>query len=155
MDNFKEGRNPADIVVSKAELLYPIVLLIAFITGAAVHSIITSRTEEELVTPVARGPGGKPLPLTKRKREHEDHALPEIPTFSDGARRAFQYVSAGIVLTFVVNAVAIAIHALRDRAVVKDGDGWWCGEERTVRRHLPLPPQMQSLITSPLVTLTC
>ncbi len=72
------------------------------------------------MTPVARGPGGKPLPLTKKKREHEEHVLPDVPYFSDGAKRAFQYVTAGIVLTFIANAIAIAIRALRDRAGAKE-----------------------------------
>jgi ATP-binding cassette, subfamily B, vacuolar membrane transporter HMT1/ACLQ len=121
-----------EVVYLRAQLLYPVVLLLAFIVSAGVHSIVTARTEEELVVPTAKGPGGKPLPVTKRKREQLDEPRgPEICAPSGFARRVFQYTTAAVILSFFANGGAIALHALQLRR--KDAaEGWWCTEERTV-----------------------
>jgi hypothetical protein len=122
----------AEVVYLRAQLLYPVVLLLAFIVSAGVHSILTARTEEELVVPTAKGPGGKPLPITKRKREQLDEPQsPEICAPSGFARRVFQYTTAAVILSFFANGGAIALRALQLRR--KDTtEGWWCTEERTV-----------------------
>ena len=128
----KTGLSTAETVELRAQILYPAILLLAFIASAGVHSVLTSRTEEELVAPIARGPGGKPLPLTKRKREHEESIVPQINFFSDAARRVFQYATGAIIITFLANAVAIALHAIEVRTSSGGTSGWWCGEERIV-----------------------
>ncbi|KAK0630595.1 hypothetical protein B0T17DRAFT_590058 [Bombardia bombarda] len=122
------SRTTAEIVYDYAQLCYPAVLLLAFIISAAVHSILTSRTEEELVVPTARGPGGKPLPITKRKREHHEEPQVGLDVGGSGlATAAFQYITAALVLSFFANGAAISAHALQERDV-----GWWCMEQRTV-----------------------
>jgi len=123
----------AEVIYLRAQLLYPVVLLLAFIVSAGVYSIVTARTEEELVVPTARGPGGKPLPVTKRKREQLDE--PRVPAACAGssvARRVFQYTQAAVILTFFANGAAIAFHALQARGISGSEDGWWCSEQRTV-----------------------
>ncbi|KAK0623309.1 hypothetical protein B0T14DRAFT_426482 [Immersiella caudata] len=122
----------AEAVYLRAQLLYPVVLLVAFIVSAGVHSILTARTEEELVVPTAKGPGGKPLPVTKRKREQLDEpGVPDACAASGFARRVFQYTTAAVILSFFANGGAIALRALQLRG--KDAtEGWWCTEERTV-----------------------
>jgi ATP-binding cassette, subfamily B, vacuolar membrane transporter HMT1/ACLQ len=124
-------------VYFSAQVLYPVILLVAFIVSGAVHSVVTARSEEELVVPTATGPGGKPLPVTKRKREQLDE--PRAPDAHDGgsfARGAFRYATAAVVLTFFANGAAIAVHALQARGKSGQVGNWWCGEERTVS----LPP---------------
>lgn len=126
--------SPAEKVLFATELCYPAILLLAFISTAAVYSIMTSRSDEELVTPTTTGPGGKPLPVTKRKREDTSPVVDaQIGT---AARRVFQYLTGIIVLTFLADFATVIAHALKEQ---KDGDpesGWWCGEERIVS----LPP---------------
>ncbi|KAK3944616.1 hypothetical protein QBC46DRAFT_157139 [Diplogelasinospora grovesii] len=135
MDALTKGaahcRSTAEVVFLNAELCYPVLLLLAFILSAGVHSILTSRTEEELVVPTVKGPGGKPLPVTKKKREAEKPQVLDVKT-SNVALRVFQYTMAAVVLTFFANGAAIAVHALQARDKSGNVGGWWCGEERTV-----------------------
>jgi len=125
-------RSTAEVVFLKAQLLYPMILLVAFVLSAGVHSILTSRSEEELITPTATGPGGKPLPVTKRKREHEEPQILDIDEQSS-AHGAFQYIAAAVVLTFLANCVAVVVHGLDSAGKSHE---WWCSEQRMVR----LPP---------------
>ncbi|KAK0646525.1 hypothetical protein B0T16DRAFT_390940 [Cercophora newfieldiana] len=125
----------AEFVYLRAQLLYPVVLLLAFIVSAGVNSIVTARTEEELVVPTAKGPGGKPLPITKkRKREQldEPRAPDACATGSGCARRVFQFTTAAVILTFFANGSAIALRALQSSGGKESGTGWWCSEERNV-----------------------
>ena len=60
MDTFKNGgsdveMSTAEAVFLKAQVLYPMILLVAFVLSAGVHSILTSRSEEELIIPTATG----------------------------------------------------------------------------------------------------
>ncbi|KAK3687912.1 hypothetical protein B0T22DRAFT_498173 [Podospora appendiculata] len=121
----------AEFVSKHVQPWYPVVLAVAFLLSAGVHSIHTPRSKEKLVVPTAGGPGGKPLPATKRKRGHEQ---PRVRDVYRGAlaRRVCQCVTAAITLTFLTNGAAIAIHALQARGPSGDEWPWWCSEERTV-----------------------
>ncbi|GAB1320409.1 ATP-binding cassette-type vacuolar membrane transporter Hmt1 [Madurella fahalii] len=118
-------------VLRTAQLLYPVVLLLAFIVSAGVHSIVSSRTEEELVVPTVKGPGGKPLPITKRKRE-QGAAQTEDAGGAGYAKKAFQCVTAAVILSFVANGAAIAARILQSVRMSGLEHAWWCGEERVV-----------------------
>ena len=107
-------------------LCYPAVLLVMFIVSAATYSIQSSKSEEELLEPTATGPGGKPLPATKRRKRGESQHIYEV-YIGTWARRVFQYITATVVLTFLADCGAIIAHALDDRE-----PAWWCGEERVV-----------------------
>lgn len=133
-----EPRSFAELAYLRAQLLYPVVLLVAFVLSAGVHSVLTSQSEEELVVPTVRGPGGKPLPVTKRKREQLDEPQVLDPAADCSfARRVFQYGTAVLILTFLANGAAIAVHALQARGNKGSGVSWWCGEERTVSYSYP------------------
>ncbi|KAK3332654.1 ABC transporter-like protein [Cercophora scortea] len=77
----------------------------AGLVSAGVYSILISRSEEELVILIVRGPGGKPLPATRRKRRYEQ------PRVRDVYSGAFARCARGL-----------------------SGYEWpwWCGEERIV-----------------------
>lgn len=143
----------AEVVYLRAQLLY-VVLLLAFIVSAGVNSIVTARTEEELVVPTAKGPGGKPLPVTKkRKREQLDE--PRVPDACAGScfvRRIFQYTTAAVILSFFANGGAIALRALQYRRT-GSGEGWWCSEERTVSLAQPLWGEKKTLMSTQRSTL--
>ena len=119
---------PAERVRNIAQYLYPDLLILVFIIVGASFSIYNAK-REEVVAPVARGPGGKPLPITKRKK---DHVNQQQHQFSPAAKLFFQWASIFTTLTFLATGIAIAVHALVLRS--SDGEhGWWCGEPKTVQ----------------------
>ncbi|OTA80177.1 hypothetical protein M434DRAFT_230994 [Hypoxylon sp. CO27-5] len=121
--------SPAERVRDITQYLYPDLLLLAFITIGATHSVYTAMRKEDVVVPNVKGPGGKPLPVTKRRRSDEDSTDSE--EFSPHARRFFQYSMVVATLTFFATGGAIAARALIHRSA--DGQhGWWCGEPKTV-----------------------
>ena len=150
------ARSTAEVIYLRAQLLYPVVLLVAFIVSAGAHSILTARSEEELVVPLATGPGGKPLPVTKRKRgQPGDHRSQVDFPASSTARRFFQYATASVILTFFANATAIALRALQARGAQGKVGKWWCGEERTVSLSLPQRPTRRCWITMKIGRADC
>ncbi|AEO69164.1 uncharacterized protein THITE_2119261 [Thermothielavioides terrestris NRRL 8126] len=135
LDNGSSGpsSSSAQAVLRIAQLLYPMVLLLAFIISAGVHTVITSRTEEEFVVPTVKGPDGKPLPITKRKREQEASDADDDANGNSGfAWTAFLYLTGGLTLSFVANGAAIAAHAMQSRRRSGLDAAWWCSEERIV-----------------------
>lgn len=121
--------SPMERVRDVTQYLYPDLLLLAFIVIGATHSVYTAMRKEDVVAPTVRGPGGKPLPVTKRRRD-EDDAL-DNQEFSSCTRRFFQYSMMLTTLTFFGAGAAIAARALIHRSA--DGEhGWWCGEPKTV-----------------------
>ncbi|KAI1777704.1 hypothetical protein F4818DRAFT_322626 [Hypoxylon cercidicola] len=121
--------SPAERVRDVTQYLYPDLLLLAFIVIGATHSVYTAMRKEDVVVPTVKGPGGKPLPVTKRRRDEDDAS--ESQEFSLSARRFFQYSMMLTTLTFFGAGAAIATRALVHRSA--DGEhGWWCGEPKTV-----------------------
>ncbi|KAF6226337.1 hypothetical protein HO133_009203 [Letharia lupina] len=101
----------------------PIILLVFFLVAFTAHSILTA-SKEDVVQPETgqTGPGGKPLPRNSSptaKAAREKKAL----DFSPSRKLLFTWLSAGVVLTFLGNAVTVIVHALLDRK-----DNWWCGQ---------------------------
>ncbi|KAK4170777.1 hypothetical protein QBC36DRAFT_295980, partial [Triangularia setosa] len=125
-------KTSAQVIYETTQQCYPVVLLLAFIISAAVHSIAKSRTEEELLIPTATGPGGKPLPITKRKREHREQGSIYSTDGCTGGNtiQVFRYLTGVLVLSFAANAVATALHVWQSSKL--GGELWWCGEERVV-----------------------
>lgn len=121
--------SPAERVRSITQYLYPDLLLLAFIVIGATHSVYTAMRKEDVVAPTVKGPGGKPLPVTKRRRDENDSGEPH--EFSPCARRFFQTSMVLATLTLFGTGGAIAARALIHRSA--DGQhGWWCGEPKTV-----------------------
>ncbi|CAP68590.1 uncharacterized protein PODANS_7_5610 [Podospora anserina S mat+] len=122
----------AQVTYETTQKCYPVVLLLAFIISAGIHSIAKSRTEEELLIPTATGPGGKPLPITKRKREHRDQqSLYSTDGCNGGISiQVFRCLVGALILSFAANAAATALHVWQSSKV--GGELWWCGEERVV-----------------------
>jgi hypothetical protein len=129
----EQGSSTAQSVLRTAQLLYPVLLLLTFVLSSGVHTVLTSKTEEELVVSTVKGPGGKPLPVTKRKREQQAHEADDSANGSGGlAWSVFLYLTGAIVLSFVANGAAVAVHAMKSSADGGLDNAWWCGEERIV-----------------------
>ena len=101
----------------------PIILLVFFLAAFTAHSILTASKDDVVQAKTDQtGPGGKPLPRTSSptaKAAREKEAL----DFSPSRKLIFTWLSAGVVLTFLGNAVTVIVHALLDRK-----DNWWCGQ---------------------------
>ncbi|KAK3987941.1 putative heavy metal tolerance protein precursor [Cladorrhinum sp. PSN332] len=127
----------AQTVYLKAQLCYPVVLLLVFVITAGIHSVVTARSEEEFVYPTTTGPGGKPLPVTKRKREHREIADDQDSVHGNGNGNGipsgiFKYLTGATILSFIANGFAIASHISQSATDSKSKGLWWCGEERFV-----------------------
>ena len=105
---------------------YPLVLLFVYLTTFTVHSIKSSAPVEESprASSIHTGPGGKPLPPTKRLSKPRPT---KNKIFSPGARLTFCWLTVGVVLTFLANSILICAHALVDR-----NENWWCGKSVAV-----------------------
>ncbi|KAK4167657.1 putative heavy metal tolerance protein precursor [Cladorrhinum sp. PSN259] len=142
MDTLSKSSGPvqslttAQTVYLKAQLFYPVVLLLVFVITAGIHSVVTARSEEIFIQPTTTGPGGKPLPVTKkRKQEHRELADDQESVHGNNSTIScgiFKYLTGAIILSFIANGLAVASHVSQSSAVSKPKDWWWCGEERFV-----------------------
>jgi hypothetical protein len=126
----------AKLLLKQTEFLYSVILVVAFISGAAWYSIFNARKEEDVVQSHVKGPGGKPLPLTKRKkRDNGDRKIG--PHFGPVAKNVFRTLAAGIFITYVCTAVSMLIHAFAWEDPFKwSKDGLsWAGDWTVVSTH--------------------
>ncbi|KAM3083677.1 ATP-binding cassette-type vacuolar membrane transporter Hmt1 [Clarireedia jacksonii] len=105
---------------------YPWVLLVVFLVAFIAHSILIAESADDSAEPILTGPGGKPLPRSARKSE-EERRKRKLQDFSPVRKLLFLWLSAGILATFLGNAINIVVHALDRRE-----NGWWCGEATAI-----------------------
>ena len=119
------NRTAQDLLVY-IHFAYPPVLLTLFLVAFTVHSVATA-SEDTTITASTdqRGPGGKPLPKNTGPSAHSKKK--QISDFSRARKLLFDLLSAGVILTFVGNAVVVILHALIYRK-----DSWWCGQSVAV-----------------------
>ena len=105
--------------------IYPVAILLIFLVVFLIHSIRTAVPEKEFSPQESAqtGPGGKPLP-DNRKLARKSTLSPE---FGPGSRLTFCWLSIGVVLTFLADAILICVHALVYRE-----ENWWCGKSVAV-----------------------
>ncbi|KAI9167453.1 Heavy metal tolerance protein [Paramyrothecium foliicola] len=119
----------ADLVLRNTEYIYSLVLLVTFISCAAWYSIVNAKKEEDVIQSQVKGPGGKPLPLTKRKKR-DDGERKIGPHFGPTAKNVFRTLAAGVFLTYVATGMAMLTHAFRyeDPFVWSKQGLSWAGE---------------------------
>ena len=109
---------------------YPIILLAVFLIAFTAHSVLTASKEDTVsASPSQTGPGGKPLPTNTAPSAKEKLQRQALDT-SPRRKLLFHWLSLGVVVTFVANAVNVVFHALYKRK-----DNWWCGESVAVSNH--------------------
>jgi ABC-type transport system involved in Fe-S cluster assembly fused permease/ATPase subunit len=101
----------ADYILRKTQYLYALILLTAFISGAAWYSVVNSKKQEDQVQSTIKGPGGKPLPITKKKRSRADGDRKIGPGFGRTAKNVFRYLAFVVFMTYVGNAGFMFYHA--------------------------------------------
>ncbi|KAI0104114.1 hypothetical protein GGR51DRAFT_231969 [Nemania sp. FL0031] len=118
-------------ILTATQYLYPGLLLLVLLLFGAIYSIYTGWNKGDVIVPTVTGPGGRPLPVTKRRRHSDDKSQESERRFSPSVRALFQWLYAVVTLTFVGQGAAIATHALVQRTVQGD-QTWWCGEAKAV-----------------------
>lgn len=105
----------------------PIILLTVFLAAFTVQSIITaSHDPARRPTTQATGPGGKPLP-TKSSASAGLKKAEQTADSSPTQRLLVQWLSLGIIITFVGTAALVILHTVLARK-----ENWWCGESVAV-----------------------
>lgn len=119
--------------------LYPVIVITIYTLAALICSVRTSGTADDVVAPTVRGPGGKPLPMTKKKKRHNNSSrrLSRADLFEIGPRARFVFRLLAVILTttLFMNAMAIGVHTWRANPNLLEREGgmnWWCGEPMVV-----------------------
>ncbi|KAL2165743.1 hypothetical protein VTG60DRAFT_3867 [Thermothelomyces hinnuleus] len=126
----EQSSSAAQSVLRTAQLLYLVLLTLAFLISASAHTINTSRTKEAVVAPTVSGPNGNLLLVTKKKKAAE--------TDDDGSghhgfvRSVFLYLTGAVVLSLIANGAAVVVHVVQSSISSGPNDTWWCGDERIV-----------------------
>lgn len=108
-----------------------------FIAGAAWYSVDNAKKDGDGVKSAVKGPGGKPLPVT-RSRKPEDGHRKIGPQFGRTAKMVFRYLAAVVFLSYVASGVSMFVHAF----VYENPYKWskeglpWAGEWSVVRLTL-------------------
>ena len=112
----------ADAILLYIHYASPIILLVSFLLVFTVNSIATAAGDYTTAAPaVQTGPGGKPLPQSKSQKAKAQRKI-LVLDFSPRRKLLFDWISLGVILTFVANAIIVISHALLDRE-----HKWWCG----------------------------
>lgn len=99
-----------DWILRETQYLYSLVLLVAFIGCVSWYSVYNAKKEEDVVQSKARGPGGKPLPITKKKKR-DDGERKLGPHFGRSAKNIFRYLAAVVFLSYLATGISMFIHA--------------------------------------------
>lgn len=119
------GTYTTSTILDLTHFNYPWILLVVFLISFITHSILTAEPSDQS-GPMLTGPGGKPLPRSVRRTRQDKDKL-KLQDFSPVRKLLFLWLSAGILVTFLGNAINIVVHALDKRE-----NGWWCGEATAV-----------------------
>ena len=123
-----------DVILRETQYLYALVLLTTFVSFAAWYSVYNAKKEDDIIQSHIKGPGGKPLPITKRKkRDNGERKLG--PNFGRVAKNVFRYLAAVVFLSYIGNGAFMLAHAFK----YEDPYQWsreglpWAGEWSAVR----------------------
>ena len=99
---------------------YPIFLLLLFVVVFVANTMVTASKANQSDSP-RMGPGGRPLP----QRSRSSRILKT--GFSQNVKRVFNWLSFGILLTFLADATIYIVHVLAARS-----EQWWRGQSVVV-----------------------
>ena len=123
-----------DDVLMYTQYLYSLILLISFVLLAGWYSIYNAKKSGDLAKPTLRGPDGKPLPITRKKKK-DDGERKLGPHFGLAAKNVFRYLAAVVFLTYVASGTSLFIHGF----FYEDPYQWsrhglpWAGDWTVVR----------------------
>jgi hypothetical protein len=99
-----------DVILRDTQYSYAIVLLASFIGCVSWYSVYNAKKEEDVVQSHVKGPGGKPLPITKKKKR-DDGARKLGPHFGQTAKNVFRYLAAVVFLSYAATGSLMFVHA--------------------------------------------
>lgn len=128
-----------DRILRQTQYLYALVLLLSFLTIAAWYSVYNVKKTNPTEEATMKGPGGKPLPITKKKPKDEQQRKLG-PHFGGIAKNIFRSLASVVFLCYVSSGIAMFRHAfLFDNPYRWSRDGLaWAGEWTLVCRKAPL-----------------
>lgn len=128
------GLSLAEQILRRTQYLYALVLLVTFICCAGWYSVVNSKKQEKPAESKIKGPGGKPLPSSKREKP-KDGERKIGPVFGRTAKNVFRCLAAVVFLSYVASTTALVNHAFWH----EDPYRWskeglpWAGEWTVVR----------------------
>ncbi|GKT53780.1 heavy metal tolerance protein [Colletotrichum tofieldiae] len=124
---------------------YPLVLLLVFVASAATYSIVTApKEEDDEAGAEALGPGGKRLPMSKKKKRRGDNEPERLrygPVLSPTSTTWLTWISAAVFLTFVSNGIAHFSYVMEELEGVVQGAK---DSQSMIVRRVQRPPTSQS-----------
>ena len=135
----------AQQIMIYAHYASPIILLVFFLVAFTAHGILTAPKEDVVLAETGQtGPGGKPLPRNSSPTAKAEREKRKAVDFSPSRKLLFTWLSAGVLLTFLGNAVTVIVHALLDRK-----DNWWCGQAVVVCDLILVLLHLRTLVNKP------
>ncbi|OAA50239.1 heavy metal tolerance protein precursor [Cordyceps fumosorosea ARSEF 2679] len=119
----------SDLILREKQYLYSFILIVAFLSCVAWYSVDHAKKQESILQLHGNGPGGKPLPVTKKKTK-DDGERTLGPHFGPAAKNVFRYLTAIIFLSYVASGVCMFDHAFyHDNSYKWSKEGLsWAGE---------------------------
>ncbi|KKZ61041.1 hypothetical protein EMCG_00619 [[Emmonsia] crescens] len=102
----------------------PVIIVVVFLISFISRSVISAKKIPVHPPAIQTGPGGRPLP--KRMRSTAVFA-PLVSDFSLNAKLTFKWLTVGVLLTFVADAVSTMTRVILYRQM-----HWWCGQSRVI-----------------------
>lgn len=107
---------------------YPILLLLLFAVAFIANTVASARKANRPESP-RMGPGGRPLPSRSRSS-----GIRKTQGFSNTVKRVFNWLSVGVLVTFLADATIYILHVMTARA-----EHWWRGQSVVVRSRREFP----------------
>lgn len=105
----------------------PAIVLGLFLVVFIIHGILTAPNDVDKVQIHAmKGPGGRPLPQRRVSANRVTENV-NVKDFSPRAKLVFRLLQLVVLVTFILNAIAIILQTLIYRK-----DEWWPGESAVV-----------------------
>ncbi|EFX00542.1 vacuolar ABC heavy metal transporter [Grosmannia clavigera kw1407] len=135
-----------EAILGQLQLWYGLVSLVVFVSSIALHSVWDVRRGAELIPPMVTGPGGRPLPATRRKSQDTSSvAFTPNLEISRHIRRLYCYASSSVGLSFLANFISVIAHTLEESRNLDTKYSWWCGEETSRVVNFLVPNQIGNI----------
>lgn len=102
---------------------YPVILLLLFVVAFVANTMVVARNANRDDAQNV-GPGGRALP----RRARSSTAPKKSQGFSRTVKQCFNWLSVGVLLTFLADAIIYVAHV-----VIARSEQWWRGQSVVVR----------------------
>jgi hypothetical protein len=101
---------------------YPVFLMLLFVVVYIIQVFVKSKTEQ-------KDPQNKDSQVSRQARN--PMAFRQVQPFSRSVKQCFNWLSAGVLVTFLANATIYTTHVLMARS-----ECWWRGQSAVVRLYV-------------------